>query len=144
MIKIRNYSPKDYESVKQILQEADLFDKVWDSEENLSGMISKNPQSILVAEENGKIVANVFLISYGLQVSWIFRLAVKKEYRKHGIASELIKFAEKVLRKKGALEIGLFVDSKNEELLSFYKKRSFKTSENPLTYIYLWKELPKP
>ncbi|KKP79816.1 MAG: hypothetical protein UR81_C0040G0003 [Candidatus Levybacteria bacterium GW2011_GWB1_35_5] len=35
-----------------MLKEADLYDDVWDSEENLIGMINKDPRSILVAEEN--------------------------------------------------------------------------------------------
>jgi hypothetical protein len=43
MIKLRNYKKTDYLSVKAILQEANLFNDVWDSEENLAGMVKKTP-----------------------------------------------------------------------------------------------------
>lgn len=139
MVKIRSYKSTDYSLIKIMLQEADLYDDVWDSEENLIGMISEDSQSVLVGEDNDKIVAIVYLISFGSKVSFIFRLAVKKEYRNKGIATKLIKFAEEILLKRGVSEIGLFADAKNKELINFYNKRLFLTSNKH--WIYLWKKL---
>lgn len=44
MIKIRNYTIEDYSEVKAILQEVNMFDKSWDSEENFASMINKDLQ----------------------------------------------------------------------------------------------------
>lgn len=138
-MKIRNYKSTDYSSIKLMLQEADLYDDVWDSEENLIGMINKDPQSILVAEENDEIIAVIYLISFGSKVSFIFRLVVKKEYRNKGTATELIQFTEAILLKRGVSEIGLFADANNKELHNFYSKRLFQTTNK--NWIYLWRKL---
>lgn len=138
-MKIRNYDNRDYPEVVSILKDSDLFDDVWDSEDNLKSMTVKNPQSILVAEDGGKVIGNIFIIHYGKKVSYLFRLAVRKEVREKGIGSALIKKAEEVIKQRGATEVGLYVDSGNLNLQDFYKKRSFKIS--PKTYYYMWKEL---
>lgn len=134
---VRNYQKSDYSSIKTILQEAKLFDEVWDSKENLSGMIENDPQSILVAEKKNKVVGNIFIIPYGSKIAYLFRLAVTEKYRKQGIGSSLIKKAEEIARKRRANEIGFYIDANNKKLKSFYKKRKFKTSNK--NWIYMWK-----
>ncbi len=138
-MKIRGYKNSDYSSVKLILKQSDLYDEIWDSEENLKGMIDKDSESILVTEDNAKIIAVIYLISFGSKVSFIFRLAVEKEHRNKGVASKLIEFAEGVLLKKEVSEVGLFADANNKKLFQFYNKRSFQTSNKH--WIYLWKKL---
>ena len=139
MISIRNYTNDDYQGVKALLQEADLFASTWDSQENLKGMILQDRESILVAVEGNVIVGNIFIIPFGPKVAHLYRLVVKKEYRKRGIASQLIQKAESIIKKKGGVEIGLYVDTQHEELKTFYKKRNFKTSGKE--FIHMWKEL---
>lgn len=138
-MKIKNYTNDDYSEIVSILKDSDLFDEVWDSEDNLNSLVAKNPQSILVAEDQGKVIGNIFIIPYGKKVSYLFRLAVKKEFRKQGIASALIRKAEEIVNQGGTTELGLYVDSGNINLQEFYKKRDFKISQK--TYYYLWKEL---
>lgn len=104
-------------------------------------MINKDSESILIAEDNAKIIATIYLISFGSKIAFIFRLAVKKEYRNKGIATKLIKFAQDILSKRGVLEIGLLADASNKKLLDFYNKRLFKTSNKH--WIYFWKTLNK-
>lgn len=137
-MKIRNYNSNDYSEIASILKESNLFDDVWDSEDNLNSLISKNSKSILVAEEKGKVIGNIFIIRHGKEVSYLFRLAVKKEFRKQGVASALIKKAE-VIKQGGTTEVGLYVDSGNINLHEYYKKRGFNISTN--SYYYMWKEL---
>lgn len=138
-MKIRNYNSIDYLEIVAILKDSDLFDEVADSEVNLKSMTAENPQSILVVENQGKVIGNIFINPYGEKVSCLFRLAVKKEFRKQGIATALIKKAEEIVSQRGTKELGLYVDSGNMNLQEFYKKRGFKIS--PKTYYYMWKEL---
>ncbi len=139
MFIIRQYKLGDYRKVKSILQEAKLFDSVWDSERNLKEMVDKNLMNIFVAEEKRTIIACVYLIPFGTNTVNLFRLAVKKEYRNKGVGSKLISYAEKYLKRKGVLEMGFFVDAENATLQEFYKKRQFITSGKK--YTYMWKEL---
>lgn len=138
MIKIRNYQPSDYPQIKANLEEADMFDEIWDSEENLQGMIKNNPEAILVAED-GEVIGNIFFVPYGSKVGYLFRLAVKKEYRQKGIATQLIEKAIESARRKGFIEIALFADSDKKNLLNFYQKRNFQKSKDSL-YCF-WKSI---
>lgn len=142
MATIQSFAKNNYQELKVILEEAGLFDKTWDSKDNLLGMINKDPDSILVAIDDQKIVGVIYLISFGSKVAWIFRLAVKKEYRNRGIASLLIKSAENLFKEKGVVEIGMYVDAGNLELQKYYQKRNFHSSSNK-PFLYLWKELTK-
>src|SRR3972149_3253017 len=116
MVKLRNYQTSDYSAVKKNLQEADMYDDVWDSEDNLTGMINKDPESVIVAYERNTVVGHLVVVSYGVKMTYLFRLVVKKKYRNQGIASQLMKHAEGIARKRGAREIGLYVDTQNNTL----------------------------
>lgn len=140
MIKIRNYKKTDYSQVASILKEANLFDELWDSKDNLSGMVDKNPESIIVAEDNNNfVVGNLFIVPYGTKIAYLFRLAVRKNYRKQGIASALIQHAQTIAKRKDFSEVGFYVDSHDQELQAFYKKREFQISKK--SYFYMWREL---
>lgn len=138
MITIRPYLPSDYNHVKALLQEADLYADTWESEDNLASIVKSNPDSIIVAEDQGKIVGNIFRIAYGEKISFLFRLAVKKEYRNQGLATRMLAYVEDRARKKGIVELCLFADETNKDLQLFYKKRGWTSSQHP--YYCLWKE----
>lgn len=133
---IRDYNNSDYASVKAILEESELFDTVWDSEKNLNSMITNHSNGLFVALDNNSVIGCAFIISFGSKVAWIFRLAVKKDYRKHGVATQIITYAENILKNQGVIEIGLYVSETNKELQDFYKKRDFGTSNKPWIYMY--------
>lgn len=142
MINIRPYQESDFESLKTLLEAAHFYAPPWESEENLAGMIKRNPNAILVAvdSESGDIVGNVFTIPYGPKVAILFRLTVKTELRKQGLATRLIAQAEKNAVASGAKELGLFVDADKEDLFEFYKKRGFINSSKMPSF-YRWKDL---
>lgn len=137
MIKIRPYQTTDYEFIVAILKEANLYDKVWDSQENIEGIATQGV--VLIAQNDSRVNGMLCIISYGTQVAFLFRLIVKKEYRNQGIASKLIDHAKKMLKEKGIKEIGLYVNASNKDLQNFYAKRQFKPSQKP--YFYMWEAL---
>lgn len=137
---VKPYKKENYKEVKKILEEADHFDKNWDSEENILGMIKNDPESVLIALEKNQVVGVIYLTLLGTKVGVIYRLVVKKEFRNNGIATSLIKYAEFLLKNKGVMEIGMYVDANNQELQVFYKKRNYLSSTNK-PYVYMWKEL---
>ena len=139
MVQIRAYQKTDYSAVKVILEEAKLFDEIWDSEANLLGMMDIDRESILVAIDDKTVLGNIYIVPFGDRVAFLFRLAVKKEYRNQGIASELIRKVEELLKKKGFIEVGLYVNSAHKDLHAFYQIRNFKASQKSL--IYNWKRL---
>jgi predicted N-acetyltransferase YhbS len=99
MITVRPYKKRDYEEIKKILKEAKMFDKTWESQKNFSKMTEKDPESVLVAVKNEKVVGNIFIFASGWE-SMIFRLAVQKKHRRKGIGKKLLEEAQKKSRKK--------------------------------------------
>ena len=122
---IRPYRPEDYLSVKAIYQEGGLYDEFTDREEGLKDKISRDPGSILVAEEDQTVVGTVLIIE-DARMALLFRLAVKGSERNRGIGKKLIAEAEKLLKHRGFKEVNLVVNDKNEELQSYYEKQGYK------------------
>jgi len=124
MVNIRSYKDKDYNAVKDNLKEANLFFLPWDKRNNLKSKIYKNPNSILVAEIENKVVGNVFIIEDGWS-AFIFHLCVNKKNRNNQIGMELLKHAEKILKKRKVKQISTYVRG-NKKAQNFYKKEGYK------------------
>ena len=137
MIKIGFYKDSNYEEVKAILQEANLYDEAWESRENLKRKIKMDKESIIVAKDKDKIIGCTFIVDGGW-TSFIFRVCVKESYRKQGIGSILLEKAEEILRKRGIKEVSILVDPKKESLNNWYKKKNYLDA---LSWNYMYKTL---
>lgn len=127
-MEIRSYKPTDYEKLKELLVICELFDKSYDTEEKLR---NKTPlSSIIVAEDNGKIVGCIFFTWDGWDSS-LYRLAVHPDYRKQGLGTKLLEEAEKRLKSLGADVASLRVHVNNKEALEFFKKREYSGNWGP-------------
>jgi ribosomal protein S18 acetylase RimI-like enzyme len=134
MTSIRYYNDNDYAEVKQVLQEGDLYDDVWEDRQNLKRKIKRDPQSILVAEDNKQIVGCVFIVEDGWN-AFIWRLSIRKNHRKKGIGLLLMQKAEEIIKSRGIKESSLFVDTKKDSLKEWYQKQKYiKTSD--FTFMY--------
>jgi ribosomal protein S18 acetylase RimI-like enzyme len=139
MITVSRYKSVDYPQVKSLLEEAGLYDGVWDSQVNLSGMIKTNPQSIVLAKDGKKVVGHILVVPFGIKVIFLFRFAVKKEYQRKGVGTMLLEHVYSIMKKKGVVESALFVDSENKELHEFYRKRGY--SKSIKKYFSMWRSL---
>jgi ribosomal protein S18 acetylase RimI-like enzyme len=139
-IVVRPYTPDDHLAVKEILEEGNLYYEGMDSAERLAGKIRKDVESILVAVTDEKVVGNVFTVDDGGWGAFIFRLAVRKEYRKRGIGALLMDEAEKRLHAKGFREIHILVSEDDQELQAYYEKLKFEKGH---TYRWMYKTLLK-
>lgn len=134
MVKIKFYNDLDYDQVKEILQEASLYDEVWETRKNLNRKINRDKESILIAEDNNQIIGCVFIVEDGWN-AFIWRLSVKKSYRKKGVGTMLLKKAEDIVKSRGIKEISLFVESKNNLLKKWYKNKNYIQTKN-FTFMY--------
>lgn len=132
-MEIRQYETGDFPQVISLVKAGGLFDSVWDTEESLNSLNG------LVVLEDKKIIGCLFIIPYSKKVAFIFRLTVDNEHRNKGIATELLKAAEKLVQIRNNDEVGLWVDSDDLDLQNFYQKRGFKRSKK--AYFYMFKGL---
>lgn len=123
-ITIRSYLATDFNDLIATLKEGGNYSALRDTDHNYRVKIQKDSNSILVAELNGKLIGCVFTVSDGW-ASFIFRLAVREEFRKKGIGIQLMLAAEKQLREKGMKESVVFVDSDAERLKDWYSKQGY-------------------
>lgn len=122
---IRPYLPTDYPDIKQNLIEGDLFYEELDNENRVNQKIQNNPNSILIAELDGKAVGNVFIMDDGW-MALIFHLAVRKDYQHKGIGTELLKASESYLKDTGYEEVQIVIREVNPELLDYYEKLGYQ------------------
>jgi|SRR5579872_1953 len=124
-VKIRAYKTTDYPNVEKNMLEANVFHPPWDSKKNFNKKIKIDPNSILVAIVDNKVVGSILLMTDGW-AAFLYRLAVHKDFRGKGVGSSLLLAAEKEVKKRGIKQAGLFMDDEDKILLRFYKKRGYE------------------
>ena len=60
---------------------------------------------------------------------WIYSVAVAIEHRRQGVGSQLVKFAERALAKKGCVKVNLQIMEGNESVVAFYGKLGFSVEK---------------
>lgn len=137
-VDIRNYnSETDYLRVREILEEGDLYYGPTDSSERLAEKVRRDPESIIVATLGNQIVGTVTIAEDG-RMPFIFRLAVKEEYRRRGFGVKLMEEAEKRLKNRGYEEVHIFVNETDEELKEYYRKQAYQEGN---AYRWMSKEM---
>lgn len=136
-VKIRPYTSEDYPYVRDIYEEGELFVDAIDTEENLRTKIEKDPKSILVAVKNNKVVGTISILEDG-RMAFIFRIAVTKKERRQGIATMLLKEAERILKQKGLKKVSILVSEKVKELWNYYEGLGYNRGS---MHLWMWKKL---
>lgn len=136
---VRQYKPTDYEQLKALYLDSSTFggqfDEARDAADRLQKKIEADPDAILVAELENKIVGTVSLIDDG-RVAWLFRFAVTKDQ------SEMIKTlhdkAITILRSRGHTQVLVYTPVGNNELDNRYAELGFTRGDD---YTCYWKEI---
>lgn len=100
-----------------------------DSREGIEKYIKRNPTTSFVAMNNGKIVGAI-LAGHDGRRGFIQHMAVLPEFRKQGIASELLEQSMNALEKEGIHKVALLAFKKNELGNSFWDNQKFIIRED--------------
>jgi N-acetylglutamate synthase len=97
-----------------------------DSYENLKIFLKRNPRLNFVAVSENKIVGTLKCSQHGRR-GFLHHLAVKKEFRKEGIAAKLINKCLDNLQQAGITKdkVRVFVLDTNKPALEFWKHNGF-------------------
>ncbi|OCW27683.1 GNAT family acetyltransferase [Pseudomonas aylmerensis] len=68
-----------------------------------------------------KVVIGTILAGYDGHRGWLYSVAVHADYRRHGLGSSLVRYAEQALTALGCMKINLQVTSGNEAVAGFYE-----------------------
>ncbi|MFQ5898202.1 MAG: GNAT family N-acetyltransferase [Candidatus Methylomirabilia bacterium] len=118
-VTIRPCRPEECPAVLNLWREADATPSPTDSLEELTRLIREHGDLFLVAEQDGRIVATILAGWDGWRGN-IYRLAVLPNYRRGGIATALVREAERLLFAKGARRLSILVEQQDAQAVAFW------------------------
>ena len=125
---IRTAKLQDTPAIVALWKETNLLVPWNNPEEDIKRAFSTPTSTILVAEIENKLIGTI-LAGYDGHRGWIYYLAVKPEYQKHGYGRRLVEAAEDWLKSQGAPKIHLLIRKDNSQVQSFYHSIGYETSD---------------
>ena len=112
-------------------------------EQNLSVKINTDPDLVLVAGKDGRLVGTV-IGGYDLWWAWVYRLAVHPDYQRCGIAKQLLSEIHKRLLARGADSACLFASPQNEPMAYLLESLGYKRRDDVRYSLGIGKRPEKP
>jgi len=100
-----------------------------DSREGLDQFLKRNPDTCFVAECDNQIVGVIIVGNDGRR-GYIYHTAVNPQYRKRGIARQLVETSMQELKQCGIKKVTLVVCDRNESGNAFWEKLGFTVRED--------------
>jgi predicted N-acetyltransferase YhbS len=136
---VRSYEPSDYEQLKALYLDSDTFggqfDEARDASDRLKKKIEADPDAILIAVEDDRVVGSVSLIDDG-RVAWLFRFAVPLDGA--DTAQALHDKAVAILKARGHSQVLVYTPVGNTDLDGRYNQLGFTKGSD---YTCFWKEI---
>ncbi len=118
-VAMRKGRPEDIERVLELWKESEATPSATDTREGLTRLLAEPKAVLLLAEADGRVVGTVI----GGWDGWrgnIYRLAVRPEYRRRGIAGALMREVDAVLAGLGARRITALVEHDHSWAVGFW------------------------
>ena len=123
-LQLRNYNDADFPLFQKMLKDIGIYHEPLDTRDILRKKIEHDSESIIVAEDKGRLVGTVFIL-YDPWCSFVYHLGVHPDYRGKRLATQLMDEAEGKLKARGIKRPTLFVEEDNQEVVEFYNKRGW-------------------
>lgn len=124
---IRRFRIADYDNVLQLWRKAGLPHKPRgrDRRDRVTQEIEQTNAVFLVAEKDGVLIGSAFGTHDGRK-GWINRVAVAPEYRRQGLAENLVRQVERYLRDMGIRITACLIEDWNKESMEFFENIGYK------------------
>ncbi len=125
---IRPYRKEDEHDVIALWFACQLVVPANNPKRDIDRKLLVNPELFLVGSLNQKIVATC-MAGYDGHRGWINYLAVSPDHRRQGIATMIMKAAEKRLKSLGCSKINIQIRATNTAVLAFYERIGFANDD---------------
>ena len=105
--------------ILEIWRQAEAIPRPTDTLPEVQRIVREHPGTLLVGEEDGRLVGSVIAGWDGWR-GGIYRLAVVPEYRRRGIARALVTEAERQLAARGACRLSAMVARDEPQAVAFW------------------------
>ncbi|MFH1747121.1 MAG: GNAT family N-acetyltransferase [Planctomycetota bacterium] len=127
-IDIRSIRPDDYPAIVRLWEAAGLSTRPAgrDAEPAFQKQLPHFPTTYLVAEHEGRIVG-VILGTHDQRKGWINRLAVHPQWRRRGVALQLIEACEEAFEELGIGIVAALIERGNDYSVEFFRAAGYVT-----------------
>ena len=131
---IRVMTIEDYDRVRALWMKIKGFGirSVDDSREGVERFLKRNPETSVVAEEDGKIVGAI-LCGHDGRRGCLYHVCVDEQYRMRGIGKAMVVFAMEALKREQINKVSLIAFTKNDIGNAFWKEIGW-TGREDLNY----------
>lgn len=119
-MKLRPATNADVDVILALWRGAAAEPSVSDDADGIRGLLERDPEGLLVAEQDGHIVGTLAAAWDGWR-GHLYRLAVHPDHRRRGIGGALVAEGEHRLRAKGARKIQGIVLADSAEARAFWE-----------------------
>lgn len=138
---IRVMRAEDYDGVKALWMSIKGFAirSVDDSREGVEAFLQRNPQTSVVAEEDGNIVGSI-LCGHDGRRGCLYHVCVKEAYRMQGIGKEMVVFCMEALKKEKISKVSLIAFAGNDIGNAFWNQIGWTKREDLNYYDFVLNE----
>ena len=131
---IRVMTIEDYDQVRALWMKIKGFGirSVDDSREGVERFLKRNPETSVVAEEDGKIVGAI-LCGHDGRRGCLYHVCVDEQYRMRGIGKAMVVFAMEALKREQINKVSLIAFTKNDVGNAFWNEIGW-TKRKDLNY----------
>jgi ribosomal protein S18 acetylase RimI-like enzyme len=119
---------EDVQRVLELWRQADAIPSVTDTADDLGRTIREGRAIVLVAEAGGRLVGSIIGAFDGWRAN-IYRLAVRPDCRRQGIARTLVTELEAKLAQQGAKRITALVHKEHVRAMAFWEAVGYPVDE---------------
>lgn len=114
-MEIRTMTIEDYDGVYALWMTIRGFGirSVDDSREGVERFLKRNPETSVVAEEDGRIVGSI-LCGHDGRRGCLYHVCVHEQYRRHGIGKAMVVWAMQKLKEEQISKVSLIAFSEND------------------------------
>jgi ribosomal protein S18 acetylase RimI-like enzyme len=133
---IRCATERDLGAVLSLWSAAGSQPTVTDTRAGLRRLMAADPQALLLAESSSTLVGTLIATWDGWRGSF-YRLAVRPDRRRRGIATALLREGERRLRARGAVRLTAIVAEDDPTAVGFWEAAGYSRQGNRARFIRL-------